>query len=92
MMERRTFLVAALVGVPSMLAGCTAGADEQSHAGATLPGTFEVTKTDAEWRKILTPDQYRVLRGHDTERPGSSPLNGEHRPGTYHCAGCDLAR
>jgi len=54
-------------------------------------GTFEVTKTDAEWRKILTPAQYRVLRQEDTERAFTSPLNDEHRVGTFHCAGCDLA-
>jgi peptide-methionine (R)-S-oxide reductase len=39
---------------------------------------------------MLTPAQYRVLREHGTEPPGSSPLNKEHRAGTYHCAGCDL--
>ncbi|MBV5287178.1 MAG: peptide-methionine (R)-S-oxide reductase MsrB [Methyloversatilis discipulorum] len=46
--------------------------------------------SDAEWKKRLTPAQYAVLREEDTERPGSSPLNGEKRRGTYHCAGCDL--
>ena len=55
------------------------------------PAKFEVSKSDAEWRKQLTPDQYAVLREHGTERPGSSPLNQEKRAGTYHCAGCDLA-
>jgi peptide-methionine (R)-S-oxide reductase len=52
--------------------------------------TFEVTKTEAEWRKLLTPAQYKVLREHDTERAGTSPLNHEKRAGTYKCAGCDL--
>ena len=50
--------------------------------------TFPVTKTDAEWRAILTRDQYRVLRGHDTEPAGTSPLNHEKRKGTFVCAGC----
>ncbi len=45
-------------------------------------------KADAEWRTELTPEQYRVLRGHGTERPGSSPLNAEKRPGVFACAGC----
>ena len=45
-------------------------------------------KTPEEWRKTLTPEQYRVLREHGTERPGSSPLNAEHREGEYLCAGC----
>ena len=44
----------------------------------------------AEWRKRLTPEQFAVLRQESTERPGSSPLNGEKRNGTFVCAGCDL--
>jgi peptide-methionine (R)-S-oxide reductase len=47
--------------------------------------------TDDEWRKKLSPEAYAVLRQRGTEAPGSSPLEGEHRAGTYHCAGCDLA-
>jgi peptide-methionine (R)-S-oxide reductase len=53
--------------------------------------TFEVTHTDAEWRKLLTPAQYGVLRQSGTERPFSSPLDVEHRAGTFACAGCQLA-
>lgn len=49
---------------------------------------FPVEKSDAEWRASLTPEQYRVLREHATERPGSSPLIDEHRDGTFSCAGC----
>jgi peptide-methionine (R)-S-oxide reductase len=49
---------------------------------------FEVEKTDEEWRRILTPEQYRVLRGHGTEAPGSCALLQEHRAGTFSCAGC----
>ena len=49
---------------------------------------FPVEKSDAEWRESLTPEQYRVLREHATERPGSSPLIDEHRDGTFSCAGC----
>jgi peptide-methionine (R)-S-oxide reductase len=51
-------------------------------------GTFAIRKTDAEWRAQLTPEQFRVLREHGTERPGTSPLNAEKRPGTFVCAGC----
>ncbi len=47
-----------------------------------------VHKTEDEWRRELSPEQFRVLRGHGTERPGSSPLNAEKRPGTFLCAGC----
>jgi peptide-methionine (R)-S-oxide reductase len=53
-------------------------------------GPFEVTKTEAEWRKLLTPQQYYVLRDHGTERAGTSPLDKEKRKGVFHCAGCDL--
>jgi peptide-methionine (R)-S-oxide reductase len=52
--------------------------------------SFEVTFTEAEWRAKLTPLQFAVLRGEDTERAGSSALDHEKRPGTFHCAGCDL--
>lgn len=45
-------------------------------------------RTDAEWRAILTEEQYRVLRGHGTEPAGTSPLNKNDAPGTYLCAGC----
>jgi peptide-methionine (R)-S-oxide reductase len=45
-------------------------------------------RTDSEWRAALTPQQYKVLRGHGTEPPGSSPLNLEKRDGTFACAGC----
>lgn len=50
---------------------------------------FEVTHSDAEWRQLLTPEQYAVMRGHGTERPGSCALNFEKRAGTFSCVGCD---
>ncbi|MGB7092310.1 MAG: peptide-methionine (R)-S-oxide reductase, partial [Methylovirgula sp.] len=49
---------------------------------------FAVTHTDAEWRKLLTAEQYDVMRGHGTERAGSCALNFEKRAGTFTCAGC----
>jgi peptide-methionine (R)-S-oxide reductase len=49
---------------------------------------YPVTHTDAEWRKLLTPEQYRVMRGHGTEAPGSCALNYEKRAGTFFCVGC----
>jgi peptide-methionine (R)-S-oxide reductase len=52
-------------------------------------GHFEVTHTDAEWRALLTPDQYAVLRQQGTERAFTSPLDHEKRAGTFGCAGCD---
>jgi peptide-methionine (R)-S-oxide reductase len=51
--------------------------------------TYPVTHTDAEWRKILTPEQYHVMRSHGTERPGSCALLAEKRAGTFACAGCE---
>jgi len=53
-------------------------------------GTFEISKSDGEWRASLSKAQYEVLRRHRTETPGSSPLNREKRKGTFACAGCDL--
>ena len=50
---------------------------------------FAVTRTDQEWRQLLTPEQYRVMRAHGTEPPGSCALNFEKRAGTFICAGCD---
>ncbi len=53
--------------------------------------TAPIEKPDVEWRAELTPEQYRVLREHGTERPGSSPLNAEKRAGTFLCAACQTA-
>jgi peptide-methionine (R)-S-oxide reductase len=61
---------------------------------AVLLGTNHndsVTHSDAQWRKILGPDRYAILRQNGTEPPNSSPLNAEHRVGMYYCAGCGLA-
>ncbi len=51
---------------------------------------FEVMKTEEEWKKILTPEQFQVLRKQGTERAGTSPLDENDAPGTYVCAGCGL--
>jgi peptide-methionine (R)-S-oxide reductase len=48
----------------------------------------KVVKDESEWRRTLSPEQFYVLRQHGTERAGTSPLNKEHRTGTFHCAGC----
>ena len=55
-----------------------------------LADAFEITKTDAEWQKILTKAQFATLRQEATESPGTSKLLDEHRKGTFNCAGCDL--
>lgn len=51
---------------------------------------FAIEKTDAEWRRTLTPEQYDILRRHGTEPPGSSALDREHGAGTFRCAGCGV--
>jgi peptide-methionine (R)-S-oxide reductase len=50
---------------------------------------FPIQRSEAEWRAMLSPAAYKVLREHGTERAGTSPLNHEKRPGIFHCAGCD---
>jgi peptide-methionine (R)-S-oxide reductase len=80
----------------SLLLGGAAALTGTQSIGLLLPspayaaGKFEVTRTDEEWRRMLTPAQFSVLRKHKTERAGSSPLDRENRTGTFTCAGCDL--
>ncbi|AZG14746.1 MULTISPECIES: peptide-methionine (R)-S-oxide reductase MsrB [Cupriavidus] len=74
----------ATVGGWRLLAGPAAVAATPGQA----PARFDVTLSDAEWRRKLTPAQYNVLRQEGTERPYSSPLNDEHRKGVFACAGC----
>jgi peptide-methionine (R)-S-oxide reductase len=83
MMTRRRLLIDTAVGLAaaSIAPGWIVAA--QSEA-------FEVTHTDAEWHKLLTPDQFTVLRKSATERPFSSALLQEKRRGNFACAGCDL--
>ena len=88
MVNRRTLLSGvAAGGVMAAVGAAIAMRRPATAAGAQ----FEVTKSDAEWRKILTSEQYYVLRQHGTERAGTSPLEHEKRKGTFVCAGCDLA-
>ena len=64
-----------------------------ASAAATLPlpaFAYEVTRTDAEWKKLLSPEAYDVLRHAGTEYPGTSALLKEHRNGIFSCAGCNL--
>lgn len=72
------------------LAGTSALAVTLAACSKADAAKYEVTLTDAEWRKRLSPAAYQTLRHESTERPYSSPLNKEHRKGTFLCAGCAL--
>jgi peptide-methionine (R)-S-oxide reductase len=61
----------------------------QAPVEGAAPGKFEVVKSEAEWRAMLSSEQFYVLRQHGTERPWTHPLNKEYRRGVYACAGCD---
>ncbi len=61
-----------------------------SNRSQAREGVFEIVKTDAEWRKLLTAQQFSVMRQEGTERPWTSALLNEKRDGAYHCAACDL--
>jgi peptide-methionine (R)-S-oxide reductase len=88
MQDRRQFLTiaGAALGLAPVVAWL--GRSEIVETNETIGHRFLVEKTDAEWRSVLTPEEYRVLRGHSTERPFTSPLNDEKRAGTFVCAGC----
>jgi peptide-methionine (R)-S-oxide reductase len=81
-MDRRMLLLAGaalpLTALPFLRGASAAG------------GEFEVTRSEAEWRAMLTPAEYRVLRDEGTERAGSSPLDKVYEAGIYHCKGCRL--
>jgi peptide-methionine (R)-S-oxide reductase len=79
-MQRRLFLASTIASTFTFVL-----------ARPSVAATFEVTLTEEEWRARLTEAQFAVLREADTERAGSSPLDTEHRKGTFYCAGCDLA-
>jgi peptide-methionine (R)-S-oxide reductase len=74
--------------VPAGVLGATSGLPWWS--AAARGETFAVTHSDEEWRRLLTPGQFAVLRMSGTERPFTSPLLHEKRRGTFACAGCDL--
>jgi peptide-methionine (R)-S-oxide reductase len=76
-MHRRAFVSGLMLGAAACMAGPALG--------------YEVVKSDADWKKQLSPEAYDVLRHEGTERPFTSPLNNEHRKGTFACAGCNQA-
>ena len=81
-MNRRSFTILTSAGLAYGLFG--------AGRGSAQPEVFEITRTEAEWRAMLTPAAYTVMREEGTERAGSSPLDKVYDPGVYHCRGCDL--
>jgi peptide-methionine (R)-S-oxide reductase len=84
MLTRRLMLMGSAIGAVATYATWWSLGDSQAET------TFAVTHTDAEWRKLLTGEQYAILRRSATERPFTSPLNHEERRGNFACVGCDL--
>ncbi|MCK0149358.1 peptide-methionine (R)-S-oxide reductase MsrB [Marivita sp. S6314] len=81
-MIRRQFLQTAAAAL---------GFSASAKAVSASKGSFEITRSDAEWKAMLNAAEYRVMREHGTERAFSSPLDRETRRGMFHCKGCDLA-
>lgn len=84
-MDRRHFIATILAGSSVLALGSA------RYATAAAKGDFEVTRTQAEWRAMLSDMEYRVMREEGTEPAGSSPLDKIYEPGMYHCKGCDQA-
>ena len=80
-MLRRSFLTATAAFL---------GLGTATRQASSASGTFEITRSEAEWKAMLTSLEYRVMREEGTERAFSSPLNDEKRAGMFRCKGCDL--
>ncbi|MEL6503895.1 MAG: peptide-methionine (R)-S-oxide reductase MsrB [Pseudomonadota bacterium] len=101
-MNRRAFLASTAAAVTGMTAFAMTGHEPAKAAFDPLetateygwklvPKTIDpIVKTEEEWRKVLSPDAFAVLRKEATERPFTSPLDNEKRAGTFACAGCEL--
>jgi peptide-methionine (R)-S-oxide reductase len=97
-MNRRYFLsssmalgaLTALCQLPVLDVALVQGAQGKASKGKGAKGIEKVIKTDAEWKQILTPDQYQVTRRKGTEAPYSSPLNEIHEQGIFECVACEL--
>ncbi len=94
-MDKRQFLKIGAVGLGAIalsryLPSLAANDAQLASDGTKADGDFEITKTESEWREILTTEEFAVLRQEKTERPFSSPLDKLTTAGTYSCAGCSL--
>ena len=90
MSAKRTFSRRDFASLSIALAGSLAATKLRAETAAEPTKEFEIMKTEEEWKKILTPEQFAVLRKHGTERAGSSKLDKTYDPGMYNCAACDL--
>ncbi len=99
-MDRREFLKSGtILGTLLAVTGVTLNSACNAQTAATSKAAMskaddlpfkKIIKTDAEWKKILTPEQFRITRQAGTEAPYSSPLNDEKRKGIFACVSCDL--
>jgi len=89
-MKRRTFLQAALASAALLSLPRILHSEQTRTTAMSDSNINKIEKSDAEWRKILTPEQYHVLRDEGTERPFTSSLNKQYDKGQYVCAGCAL--
>jgi peptide-methionine (R)-S-oxide reductase len=92
-MNRRFFLQsAAAVGAAALVPKSAFALASNDRKGRKVKGAplTKITKSDEEWKRVLTPEQYRVTRQAGTEAPYSSPLNEEHGKGVFECVDCDL--
>ena len=80
-----------VLGMMGTVAGAALSVRLVQADAALAAETFEISRTEAQWRTLLGPDRFAVLRKEATEPAGTSPLNHEKRRGTFVCAGCDLA-
>ena len=90
MFAKRSFSRRDFTALSIALAGALAASKVGAETASEPAKEFEIMKTEDEWKKILTPEQFAVLRKHGTERAGTSPLDKKYDPGMYNCAACDL--
>ena len=89
--RRTALLSSARLLLGGSFAALASACTRAGAATGSAPAHFEVELTDAQWKAKLSPQAYAVLRHEGTETPFTSPLNDEHRKGTFTCAGCALA-